>query len=342
MLTRFKKLTPKQIYRNHLIRIAIFSALSVSLAYMIGSLIPVVDPIIAAITALIAIRPTFHASVRESWGQILGTFVGAAASLIIVSFTGFNIFTLAVMIVISFFIAWILKIGEEGAISIGVTVILVAGPLFGDYDSIEGRLFGVALGALCGLTASFFVTPGQPHRRALDASMVQVRRSSVLLHKIALRLAEGSLDGKESEEWLAEVEDIVEKSEKARKEAEDAVKGAKWSPLLRKNETIDVLDEVLKNQEVVFTVKSICEDAIQSATSGKKFKGKVALTLSNMLLNTVANINEHINETDNIIYYDEVVTSEISTLKNLDDTQAIILGGSIARDATKIKQALSD
>lgn len=339
----FSRVSTREIYSNRLARIAVFSGLSVSLAYLVGLWIPIVDPIIAAITALISVRPTFHASMRESWGQVIGTVIGALFSIVFVSFLGFNILTLAFMIAFSFFIAWILKIGEEGAVAIGVTVILVAGPLFGDVDSIEGRLFGVVLGVACGLAGSFFVTPGKPHNRALKASEQYVKQSSILLRKVAVSLSEGVLSKDDADKWVTESQKLVSEMDVAKKDAEDAVSGAKWSPLLGRKETIEVLAEVNKNQDVVSTVHNICIDAVEAIRKGKTFKPSEAETISNLLMGTVASIEEHlgnIEKADEI--YQHISESSVSEIKSLNDTQAIMLGGSIARDATKIKKALTE
>lgn len=340
MFKSVRKIPAYKVYLNSFVRIAFFSALGAGLAYLIGSFVPLVDPVIAAITALIAIRPTFHDSMRESWGNIIGTFVGALISIVIVSFAGFNFFTLSLMILLSFLIAWVLRIGEEGAIAVGVTVVIVAGPLFGDIVSIEGRLFGVIVGALCALAVSYFVTPGKPHRRAVAASLEEVRHSYVLLEKVAYRLNEGISGDNDASEWMNEVNAINDRMILIKNNAEEAVKGSKWSPLLRRKETVEALNEVLANQDIVLNVRSICEDAAYLVRSGNNFNSDVYKKIAKMIKMTVGHIKQHVEGGADSREFDNVDTSEFTAFKNINDTQVIILGGSIARDSAKIKRAL--
>jgi uncharacterized membrane protein YgaE (UPF0421/DUF939 family) len=158
---KLKKINPRNLYRSHILRVGIFASLSSATAYTIAVFIPWVDAPVAAIIGLAALKPTFHATLRESFQQIMGTVIGAVFGLALVGLLGFNVFTLIIMITISFLVAWWLKLGEVGAITIGLTLILVTGPL-SNLASIEARLFGVILGSLTAIVASYFILPGTP------------------------------------------------------------------------------------------------------------------------------------------------------------------------------------
>jgi uncharacterized membrane protein YccC len=77
--------------RRPFARLAALSSIGVTAAYALGSSLPHVNAQVAAITALVAARPTFHASVQEGLRQTLGLLLGAAFALLIITTVGIGV-----------------------------------------------------------------------------------------------------------------------------------------------------------------------------------------------------------------------------------------------------------
>lgn len=353
VVKKLKKINPRNLYRSHILRVGIFASLSSATAYTIAVFLPWVDAPVAAIIGLAALKPTFHATLRESFQQIMGTVIGAVFGLALVGLLGFNVFTLIIMITISFLVAWWLKLGEVGAITIGLTLILVTGPL-SNLASIEARLFGVILGSLTAIVASYFILPGTPQERTTDASLRISNEASSILKVMATRLGEreNKISLEETTLWQGQLEALISQLVDLRKDAEDAVEGSRWSPLIQKKEALEALRYVENTEQTTLTVYNICNDMANAIQQEHLLPDAVAVNISQMLLTAATGMKKKPTkrrkkktsiETGEVpIDVSEEFNAKkdkaIDSIKNVDDTQAITLGGSLIQDATKLKK----
>jgi uncharacterized membrane protein YgaE (UPF0421/DUF939 family) len=346
------KLNPTAIYRAYAVRVTVLGTLSATVAYLIGSVTPHVSAFIAAIIALAAIKPTFHDTVRESIRQVVGTVVGAMLGMAFIYFFGFNVFTLAIIVVISFLTGWILKLRAEGGITIAVTVILVTGPLFGDVENILQRLLGVIIGAICALIASYFIIPGHPHKRILEDTYNQSRDIAKLLRKIADTFRSGTINISEAQIWLSKINNIIEQIQTTREEIRSALEDAKWSPLLQVRDVENVEDQVNITKANAHNVQSICEAIIKAQENEADLPEKISNEIGKMLYEASVMIKEQAKlasgKTDTRITSEQInkIRSRrkkvAHEMRNLDDTQMILLSGTIIHETTNIKDTLEE
>jgi uncharacterized membrane protein YgaE (UPF0421/DUF939 family) len=167
-----EKVTLIDIINAPYFRLATLTTIAGTLAYFIGANLPMVSGISAAITAIVSVRHTFHDSIQESFLQILGVVIGGTVAFASMKLIGFNSVVVMLAIFTCFVTARLFKLGEEGAIAIAVTVILVVGPNV-TASTIEQRFFGVLFGATLATFASYFVRKGSPQDRALKAGIEQ-------------------------------------------------------------------------------------------------------------------------------------------------------------------------
>lgn len=352
MLRIFKKLDAKQLYTIYAVRVTIFATLSTVVAYFLASLTVLASPIIAAILSLSSIKPTFHDTVRESVRQIVGTFFGAIFGLLFISFFGFNLLTLAIIVATSFIAGWILKLRAEGGITIAVTVILVSGPLLGDLESIEQRLFGVIIGAICALIASYLIMPASPHKQILQVTIEQGEKTSKLLKKIGVKFSKENITKETVESWLEEINTIIETMKENRENIRTTLKDAKWAPLLRKKDVKDVVDQVTITMRNANNVRSIIEGINKALENDAKITPKIKENISLMLVEAAKGIKTQArkaiitpadkidkNDTEKIRSKRQKLASEI---RNLEDTQAILLSGTLIHETTNIKDSISE
>ena len=335
-------------------RVAVLSAAAAATAYGLGSLSPHVSAVVAAITALVTVRPTFHSSLREALRQVLGVVIGAAFAFAALELVGVSVLALFVAIVACFVTASLLRLGEEGAVAVGVTVILVVGPHFST-QAIETRLFGVLVGSLLALVVSYFTRPGTPHGRALADVVEQGDRASALLTNIghALTDRDGHLAAALADRWLDEAEDILARTTETKHLAEDAVAGARWSPMIGHAEAQAVLAQVKLTEATAITLVNMCRDLQVAAGRDRAMPAGMATSLSNVLLATAGAITEQ-SETarahpaeplddsaDVMGTATRTRTQAASVVRGLDDTRPLLLGGSLLRDTEKIADILS-
>ena len=242
-------------------RYAFLAATAVALAFAFGSFLPQVSAGVAAISALFAVRPTFHASTRDAFIQILALALGGTFAYFMAMRFGGSSLILFVSVVVCFIAAWILRLGEEGALSLAMTVILVIGFSY-HAEQVETRFLGVLVGVMMGMLMSLYTRPGTPQSRALDNVLLQADNTSALLSEIAEVLTSGQ--GQVPEEvaggWFSRSEDIVREIAVARHEAEDAVEGSRWSPLIVRKEAQSVVEQVDITEATALTVQNMCRD----------------------------------------------------------------------------------
>jgi len=335
-------------------RTALLSAFAAAAAYGIGSAVPMVSAVVAAITALIAVRPTLHASIQEALRQVLGVVIGAVVAFAALELVGFSVVALFAAILVCFLVAGWLKIGEDGALAVGVTVILVVGPHFNTV-SIETRLFGVVLGSLIALITSYFARPGTPHARALADATTQGDRSAKLLLDVADRLAlqHGPVSAVVAQDWLDQAEDIQQQIDRIAVAAEDAVEGAQWSPLIRREEATAVLAQVRITESTAVAVVSICQDLRAMAYLQQPLPETVAVTIGKTLSATADAIGQQSttargnpsrplnDDTGTLRVVRRARGDAVSVVRDLDETGPLLLGGALLRDLDKITKTLS-
>jgi len=336
------------------VRLAVLSAAAAAAAYGLGTALPLVSPIVAAITALVTVRPTLHASMQEALRQVLGVVIGAAVAFASLEMVGYSALALFLAIVVCFAVAGWLRLGEDGAVAVGVTVILVVGPHFST-EAIETRLFGAVVGSLLALLTSYFTRPGTPHGRALADVVGEAERTAALLAAIAEALSRpaGHVTQPVAQLWLEEAEQILARTVQARHAAQDAVAGADWSPLIDRQEAYAVLEQVRITEGTAITLVSMCRDLISAADREESLPVGLASSLSDVLLATASAIGQQSesardhpaetlsDQTGPVSVARRNRSDAASHIRHLEDTRPLLLGGSLLREAEKITEILS-
>jgi uncharacterized membrane protein YgaE (UPF0421/DUF939 family) len=341
--------------RRSYVRLALLSAAAAAVAYAIAGVIPWIDAAVAGLTALISVRPTFHDTAAESVRQVFGTLLGALCGLGLVSTVGYSPAAMFTLVVACFIVARYLKLGEEGAGVMGVTVILVMGPLT-QLAGVEHRFAGVVLGALLALTTSLWVRPGKPHTRALSEAVHHADTTAQLLTEISDHLAthRGKVPKKTAKAWLARSETTMVDLGLVRIDADAAARSSRWSPLVNKEEAQAVLDQVRIAQVTARTVYNMCHDLAIASRKHRAMTGSLAQNMAGALAATADAISQQ-NETalenpagmlaegnSPVRDWEDSRGDVIDEMRRVDETQSILLAGSMLRDMEKITDALTE
>ncbi len=287
--------------------------------------------------------------------QIIGVLIGGTVAFLTIKFIGFNSIVVLFAIFTCFVTARLLRLGEEGAIALGITLILVIGPRTesGALGTIETRFMGVLLGASLAIVVSYFVRQGTPQSRALHAGLTQSIALASLLNRISKKLAleSDAITRTMSVTWLREAKKIVEELVDITEAAEGAVAGSQWSPIIDREEAKAVLRQVQKTKITAETVVNICRELDLTFSSSDKLPKTLAVALAGVLTTTAHSILDQaeIAEEDPSAALDKddddfeaQRQNTISELRHLDETQPLLIGGSILRDAEKINDLLTE
>ncbi len=345
------RVSVKDIIRAPYFRLAVLTSFAGAISYWIGARTPNVSGVTAAITALVSVRHTFHGAIRESYFQVLGVLIGGTLAFSLLKFFGFNSFVVMLAIFSCFVTARYLRLGEEGAIAISITMILVIGPTVST-TAIETRFFGVLLGASLAIAVSFFVHKGSPHDRALKAGISQSFAMSALLQKISETLAEsnGAVDRSHARNWLAQAEFISNEISDIKENAVSALNGSHWSPIIDRKEAQAVVDQIEMTEATAGTVINICRELVLTTGSSQQIPALLATALAGVLSATADVISDQAEIAEDspaeLAHEDHEELEEqrnyaIAKMKELDETQPMLFGGSILRDAEKITDMLS-
>jgi uncharacterized membrane protein YgaE (UPF0421/DUF939 family) len=340
--------------RHPYIRLTVLSAVTAAAAYGLATALPMTSATVAAVAALVSVRPTLHASMQEGLRQLLGVIIGAGVAFASLEFIGYSAVALFLAVLVCFAVAGVLRLGDEGAAAVGITVILVVGPHFSTV-AIETRLSGVALGALLALIASFFLRPGTPHGRALADVVKEAGHAAGLLDTIAQALVSesGQLTRPMVQAWLADAQLILMRTVETRLLAQDAVSGARWSPMIDRRQAAAILEQVQITEKTAVAIVSLCRDLVGAASRDEHLSVGLATSFSDVLRATADAIEQQSNaarvspaetldqQTGPIRLAKRGRTEAAAHIRHLDDTRPLLLGGSLLRDAEKITEILS-
>ena len=291
---------------------------------------------------------------QEGLRQLLGVVIGAGVAFASLVFIGYSPAALFLAVLACFAVAGVLRLGEEGAAAVGITVILVVGPHMSTV-AIETRLSGVLLGTVLALVASFFLKPGTPHGRALADVVKEAEHGAQLLDAIANTLVSqsGQLSRPMAQAWLTDAQQILKRTVETRHLAQDAVSGSRWSPMIDRRKAAAILEQVQITERTAVAIVSLCRDLVAAASRDEHLSVGLAISYSEVLRATADAIEQQSNtardrpaetldqQTGPIRLAQRNRTDAATHVRHLDDTRPLLLGGSLLRDAEKIAEILS-
>lgn len=318
------------------LRHSIIAALTATAAFTVSHSTPLVSEPVATITALVTLRATFHESAQETARQIVGAGLGAIVAFLGLFFIRTPTVTFFVTILCTFAIARLLRLGIEGAVPMAVTLVLVFGPDF-SIQAVESRLAGIVVGTVFGLVGSLFVRKGTPTRRLHSSIRTYSSRLESLMMEMSGTLArrQGDTHTARIEEWSVEAEAIQSALVDLRQSADEAVDGAKWSPLITRTEAEEARDEVVALQAIAEGVVGTCADLLAVKQDDRAHLSDVAVPVAEVIAAAAAGISGD----DPTGEFAAVRKAAAREVLSLDDTQAIILGGAMIRKMEKVHQA---
>lgn len=277
----FRKIVNLFKNRKNWVRQILVAGLAGGVAWFVGDLLIEDGGVVAAIVCTLSIRISLHKSMREGFGQIVGTAIGAGIALFTVSLFNFGFIAVATTIIFCAVIARALHLGEVASVNVPVTALIVIGPGISQSTAVH-RLGSTLIGAAIAILFSYFSHPNTPVGRA----QIQIRSVSTKAAALLAEMSEGVAAGytqKDAGSWLARARLLVEEVPAIRAQSVEARSHARWFPTAEKDEAEDIYIEGIAAEHTLVQVRMIARTLFDSAVEGgiaDSTKKQIAVALS--------------------------------------------------------------
>ena len=267
--------------RKQWVRQIAVAGLSGGVAWFIGDSVVDGGGVVAAIVSTLSIRISLHKSIREGFGQIIGTAIGAGTALLAVSLFNFGFLAIASTIILCAVVARALHLGEVASVNVPVTALIVIGPGISQ-NTATHRLGSTLIGAAVAIFFSYFSVPNTP----IDRARIQIRNVSEKAAELLAQMSEGVAAGytqKEAGNWLAKARLLVEEIPAIRAQSVEARTHARWFPTAEKDIAEEMYIEGIATEHTLVQVRSIARTLFDSAVEGgiaDSTKKQIAVALS--------------------------------------------------------------
>ena len=278
MLKRIVKLFAD---RKIWVRQIVVAGISGSVAWFVGDTLVPHGGVVAAIVSTLSIRISLHKSLREGFGQIVGTAIGAGVALLTVSIFNFGFIAVGTTIVVCAVVARALHLGEVASVNVPVTALIVIGPGISGSTAVH-RLTSTLIGAGIAIVFSYFSHPNTP----IDRSRVQIKDVSEKAAALLAEMSEGVAAGysqKDAGKWLAKARLLVEEIPAIRAQSVEARSHARWFPTAEKDVAEEMYIEGIATEHTLVQVRSIARTLFDSSVEGgiaDSTKKQIAVALS--------------------------------------------------------------
>ena len=334
--------------RKYWVRQIVVAGISGAISWIIGDALVPNGGVVAAIVSTLSIRISLHKSLREGFGQIVGTAIGAGVALLTVTLFDFGFVAVGTTIVLCAVVARALHLGEVASVNVPVTALIVIGPGISG-STANHRLLSTLIGAGVAIFFSYFSMPNTP----VDRARIQIKNVSEKAAALLAEMSEGVAAGysqKDAGKWLAQARLLVEEVPAIRAQSVEARGHARWFPTAEKDIAEEIYIEGIATEHTLVQVRTIARTLFDSAVEGgiaDSTKKQIAVALSAASYA----ISAHIDKPDDINDFSSSPTDDareagsalaetlIEDGKDVDQEQ-IIRGLSIVSNIDRIADSL--
>jgi len=267
--------------RKTWVRLIVVSAVASGVAWQLGDLLIKDGGVVAAIICALSIRISLYKSIREGFGQIVGTAIGACVALACVTIFNFGIISVAMTVLLCSVVARALHLGEVASVNVPVTALIVIGPGLSESTAFS-RLSSTLIGAAVAIAFSYFSHANTPAGRTVDKISSLANKCAKLLGEMSEGVAAGYTQD-EAGNWLAKARLLVEEIPGVRAQSQEARGYAKWFPTAQVDEAEELYVRGVAVEHTVVQVRTIARTLFDSAVKGgiaEETKRSIAQALS--------------------------------------------------------------
>jgi len=257
------------------------AALAAAIAWQLGDLWISHGGLVAAVVCSLSIRISLYKSVREGFGQIVGTAIGAGVALFCVWLFNFGTIAVGITVLLCSVVARGLHLGEVASVNVPVTALIVIGPGLNESTALH-RLLSTLLGAGVAIIFSYFSHAKRPEGRTIDRIKSLGTKSAELLGEMAEGVAAGYTQ-REAGRWLSKARVLIEEIPNVRSQALEAKNYARWSPLDNLERAEELYISGVAIEHTVVQVRTMARSLFDAAVDEKNFISQnrdVALAIS--------------------------------------------------------------
>jgi Aromatic acid exporter family member 1 len=277
----FKRIVKLFTDRKIWVRQIFVAGVAGAVAWFVGDALVPNGGVVAAIVSTLSIRISLHKSLREGFGQIVGTAIGAGVALLTVTLFNFGFIAVGTTIIVCAVVARALHLGEVASVNVPVTALIVIGPGISGSTAAH-RLTSTLIGAGIAICFSYFSVPNTP----IDRARIQIKTVSEKAAALLAKMSEGVAAGytqKEAGNWLAQARLLVEEVPAIRAQSVEARSHARWFPTAEKDIAEELYIEGIATEHTLVQVRSIARTLFDSAVEGgiaDSTKKQIAVALS--------------------------------------------------------------
>jgi uncharacterized membrane protein YgaE (UPF0421/DUF939 family) len=265
---------------------------------------------------------------------------------------GLHVWTVGVLVVISLIIGRMMRLGPEGSLQIPVTALFVY--FMGEAltnDVIVTRIVATLLGVAIGLVFSLIAHPERPEERVTERLSEIGGRLGTLLSAMG-DVSGDRLTRRQATEWLTEARTLAVETRHLGEEIEELGLGRRFSVGSERAVGRAILEQFSLLQQTSDHVNSIAR-GLFDATS----RGAVRLPegVGQMLSSTGEALSVHADSLERALVdgdpatgvlaalevVEEERTRSVAELKEIDDTGALLLGGSLVNEVDQMAKRLA-
>lgn len=277
----FQKLKKAILSRKYWIRQIVVAGIAGAFAWLLGDQLIINGGLVAAIVCTLSIRISLHKSLREGFGQIVGTAIGAGVALLTVSIFDFGFISIGTTIFLCAVVARALHLGEVASVNVPVTALIVIGPGLSESTAIH-RLASTLVGTAVAIAFSYFSHPKTPLDRAREQISLVGSKAARLLAEMSEGVAAGYTQ-KDAAQWLSRGRLLIEEIPAIRAQSVEAKGYARWIRTGTRDAAEEVYIEGLAVEHTVVQVRAIARTLFDSILEGgiaDVVKKDVAVALS--------------------------------------------------------------
>ncbi|CAB5241010.1 unannotated protein [freshwater metagenome] len=237
------------------VRQIVVAGLAAATAWAVGDALVTQGGVVAAIVCSLSIRISLYKSVREGFGQIIGTAIGAGVALFAVYLFNFGFIAVGMTVLLCSVVARGLHLGDVASINVPVTALIVIGPGLSENTAFH-RLMSTLIGAAIAIIFSYFSHAKTPAGRTVEQIRILGKKSAVLLAEMSEGVATGYRQD-DAGAWLAGARLLVEEIPSLRSQSLEAKRYARWSPLAQVDEADALYLRGVAIEHIVVQVRTI-------------------------------------------------------------------------------------
>ncbi len=325
----FSKLTGAILSRKYWIRQIVVAGIAGAFAWLLGDQLIINGGLVAAIVCTLSIRISLHKSLREGFGQIVGTAIGAGVALLTVSIFDFGFISIGTTIFLCAVVARALHLGEVASVNVPVTALIVIGPGLSESTAIH-RLASTLVGAAVAIVFSYFSHPKTPLDRAREQISLVGTKAARLLAEMSEGVAAGYTQ-KDAAQWLSRGRLLIEEIPAIRAQSVEAKGYARWIRTGTRDAAEEVYIEGLAVEHTVVQVRAIARTLFDSILEGgiaDAVKKDVAVALSAASYAVQA----HIEDPEDIVGAKSTPTDDVREAGSQLSDHLIEDGGDVDQD----------